>query len=457
MSDVQFNTPLLQHYQAMLNALAFQVDENGFVYSKKVGTDVQIPTTIENRRLALPTEKLLSKPDWDVTVAFHPFSESVVRGESEMITWMKNRIGHRMTALITMMLMHFSHMASDNETQKKLTTDQLNIIQTFGDADEKTVETVGKLVEAIVYGKGQVIHFYLRHSGKTGKSGEKTAKRFCKVTFPLYKELEEENAKVYGVALRVKDRKFLKAVLEYIFDKIATEDAYSYGSNSDVAPYYHALMNGFAKVAIPVSSRIYLFRKHMENIANSRIHTEGWLDTFQEAAANTQFIPALPFNVGVGGQGIGNDNAQAVVGAQANAAIINNEPAPEVKTNQALSQIPQAASALQQMINTGAAAPSNQPTLGTVINQGLQVASLPNNVLGGLPRKTSVGQSNLTQSNAPTQSLFAQPQHQQPQQSIFGHNQGLGNQGLGGLGGSQNQGGNFNPLGGLPRKGGSGF
>ena len=88
MSDVQFNTPLLQHYQAMLNALAFQVDENGFVYSKKVGTDVQIPTTIENRRLALPTEKLLSKPYWDVTVAFHPFSESVVRGESVMITWM---------------------------------------------------------------------------------------------------------------------------------------------------------------------------------------------------------------------------------------------------------------------------------------------------------------------------------------------------------------------------------
>lgn len=79
----------------------------------------------------------------------------MVRGESEMITWMKNRIGHRMTALITMMLMHFSHMASDNETQKKLTTDQLNIIQTFGDADEKTVETVGKLVEAIVYGKGR--------------------------------------------------------------------------------------------------------------------------------------------------------------------------------------------------------------------------------------------------------------------------------------------------------------
>jgi len=92
-----------------------------------------------------------------------------------------------------------------------------------------------------------------------------------------------------------------------------------------------------------------------------------------------------------------------------------------------------------------------------VINQGLQVASLPNNVLGGLPRKASIGQSNLTQNNAPAQSLFAQPQHQQPQQSIFGHNQGLGSQGLGGLGGNQNQGGNFNPLGGLPRKGGSGF
>ena len=310
MSDVQFNTPLLQHYQAMLNALAFQVDENGFVYSKKVGTDVQIPTTIENRRLALPTEKLLSKPDWDVTVAFHPFSESVVRGESEMITWMKNRIGHRMTALITMMLMHFSHMASDNETQKKLTTDQLNIIQTFGDADEKTVETVGKLVEAIVYGKGQVIHFYLRHSGKTGKSGEKTAKRFCKVTFPLYKELEEENAKVYGVALRVKDRKFLKAVLEYIFDKIEVEDGYSYGSNSEIAPYYHSLINAFGKVGVVMSSRIYLFRKYMDTIANTRVHTDGWIDSFEEAAVAGKFLRNVEFNVGTGGHGTPGETEQ---------------------------------------------------------------------------------------------------------------------------------------------------
>lgn len=454
MSDVQFETPLLAHYQSLLNALVIYVDPNGFAYSKKFGTDVQIPTVIENRRLALPTEALLKNPDWNATIPFHPFSESVVRGESEMITWLKDRVTNRMTALITMMLMHFSNMASDNDTQKKLTTDQLSVVQTFGDADEKTVEVVGKIVEAIVRDKGQLIHFYLRHSGKSGKGGDK-AKRFCKVTFPLYQHLLEDSNKVYGVALRVKDRKFLKAVLEYIFEKIATEDAYSYGSNSEVAPYYHALINAFAKVAVPVSSRIYLFRKHMENIANSRIHTDGWLDTFQEAAEGAQFLPALPYNVGVGGQGIGNDNAQAVAATTTPAEIAPDTPA-EAKTNQALGQIAQPVSALQQMINTGSAAPSNQPSLGAVINQGLQSAPVPNNALSGLPRRNAgvATTPETTMVNQPVRSIFDQPVVNQPVQSVFG-NSGLGqNTGLGF--GQQNSGG-FNPLGGLPRKGGNGF
>lgn len=445
MSDVNFESPLLKHYQNLLLNISIYVDEQGLCYSKKNGTDIQIPTVIENRRLTLPTQQMLSNPDFDKLICFHPFSESIVRGESEMITWMKDRMAIRLSTMLSIMVMDFAAMAASGDIQKKLTTDQLSTIQTFGDADEKTLENISTLSEAIVRGKGQWIHLYLRHSGK---HGDKQAKRFCKVTFPVYKELLEENAKVCGVTLRVKDRKFLKAVLEYIFDKIGTEDAYSYGSNSEIAPYYHALIHGYAKVGVPMSSRIYLFRKHMEKIANTRIHTEGWLDTFEEASVAAKFVPSMPFNIGIGGQGIGNENQNAAQTFKAGATIVPEATTMEAKTNVQLGQIQNNASGLQAIIN--GQMPSHQPqpaSLSSLINQGSPAVGSVfggNTSLGGIPR---VGNQN--QVFGGSQSVFgasAAPQSLNTGGGFgSGHGTVFGNQGLG-----QQQ--SSSPLAGLPRR-----
>lgn len=441
MSDVTFDSPLLSHYQSLLLNISIYVDENGLCYSKKNGTDVQIPTVIENRRLTLPTQQLLSNPDFDKTIVFHPFSESIVRGESEMITWMKDRMDIRLNTMIGIMVMDFAAMAASGDLQKKLTTDQLNTVMQFGDADDKTLENVSTLCEALVRGKGQWIHLYLRHSGK---HGDKQAKRFCKVTFPVYKELLEETAKVSGVTLRVKDRKFLKAVLEYIFDKIGTEDAYSYGSNSEIAPYYHALIHGYAKVGVPMSSRIYLFRKHMEKIANTRIHTDGWLDTFDEAAAASKFVPSMPFNVGIGGQGTGNENFTAAQNVKAGATIVPEAETPEVKVNNQLQQIQNNGSGLHALIS-GHGHQASAPTsnLNNLLNGG---NASGNSVFGstsplnGIPR--------VSNNQPATTSVFG---NTGVQQNAFGNtNSVFGNQGS--VFGNQGTSNPNSPLAGLPRR-----
>ena len=459
MSEVTFGTPILQHYQAALLNLAIYTDENGLCYTKKNGTDIQIPTVIENRRLTLPTEKFLSNPDLDKNIAFHPFCESVVRGESEMISWMKERMSMRITTILVIMIMDLIELAADGELQKKLTTDQLSAIQLLGDADEKTSDNIGALLEAVSRGNGQLIHMYLRHSGK---NGDKQCKRFCKVTFPLYQHLVDEENKIFGVTLRVKDRKFLKATLEYIFEKIGTEDAYSYGSNSDVAPYYHALIHAYAKVGVPMSSRIYLFRKHMPKIANSRIHVDGWLDTFEEAAQGARFMTSLPFNVGTGGQGSGNENAQAqqslatAQNLRAGAAVV-----PEVdevtKTNQQLSQIPNSGSGLQQIINGGPTNGNQNGSLSGMIFGGTTTSlfstgqNQPQSVLSGLPRSGNTsGNAQLNfgqQQTQPATDVFGRPIQQQQSTGLFGNSSSL----FGGQS-NQNQFGNGGVLGGLPRR-----
>ena len=338
MSEVQFQEVMLQHYQALLNNLTVYTNEDGLCYTKKA--DNQLPLVLHNRRMTLPTENFNRKPDLDSFIVFHPFCESVVRGESEIIVWLKERMLRRLNAIMGIMIADFAELASDGELQKKLTTDQLSAIQTFGDADETTSANIAKVVEKVVRDdKENWVHFYLRHSGKSGEKAEKQSKRFCKVTFPIYRQLLEEGNKVAGITLRVKDKKFLKAVLEYVLEKIGTEDAYSFGSNSDIAPYYHALINAFAKVGLPISSRVYLFRKHMSTIANSRIHTDGWLDTFEAAAKSASFLPALAFNIGKGGQGTGNDNA---VANAATAKIVEEVPV-----------LQQSNGALQAMVGSG--------------------------------------------------------------------------------------------------------
>ena len=448
MSEVTFDTPLLKHYQNLLLNVSIYADENGLCYSKKNGTDIQIPTVIENRRLTLPTDSFLSNPDFDKNIAFHPFSESIVRGESEMISWLKDRMAIRLGTMIGIMALDFAEMAASGDIQKKLTTDQLSTIQTLGDADEKTIDNISHVVEAVLRGKGQWIHLYLRHSGK---HGDKQAKRFCKVTFPIYNELVEDNAKIAGVTLRVKDRKFLKAVLEYIFDKIATEDAYSYGSNSEVAPYYHALINAYAKVGVPMSSRIYLFRKHMEKIANTRIHTEGWLDTFDEAAASAKFVRGMPYNIGIGGQGTGNENlAAAQQTLQAGATIVPETVTTETKVNAQLQQIPNNATGLQQLI-AGQIPTQQQPSLNNLIAQGGQAQGSVfggSSPLSGLPRVGSgfAGTDpNVFGGQRVQNSVFPNATHQNQNAQL-----NFGNQGSI-FGGPTPMHGN-NPLAGLPRR-----
>lgn len=443
-----FQEDILQHFQALLQNLTIFVDQNGHCFTKKRGSDIRLPVVVEKRKMTLATHEFNSKPDLENFIVFHPFSESIVRGESEIITWLKDRMTKRINALVGVMITGFAELASDGEIQKKLTTDQLSIVQTFGDADQNTVNNVAKLFEKVLASdKESWVHFYLRHSGKTGDKGVQ-CKRFCKVTFPIYKQLLEEGNKIAGITLRVKDKKFLKAVLEYIFDKIEEEDSYSFGSNSDIAPYYHALINGFAKVAVPVSSRIYTFRKHLGAIADSRIHTEGWLDTFDKAAKQSSLYPNYPFNIGSGGQGTGNENLKAHEGLQ-KTAVVNDVVNPVEAVNQRLEQMP-AQGTLQQLIdNPNLSVIPRQNSLQGLLNQPNAIPFATTSPFAGLPRAGQPAQPNMGVQNNLTSNLTFGGQ---PVQGLGGvPNQGLQQPSFGQQGFGMQQSSN-NLWGGLPRR-----
>lgn len=340
MSESKFTNPMLAHYEALLHSLSIAVDEQGLCYTSRATKQAQkegesnetirLPLAVLGKRLVLPTDDfLLNKLEIeDGGVAFHPFSESVIRGESEINEWLRTRIVNKVTTLISIFMVKIATIAADADAIKQLSTTQVEALSNMGDADSKTVDVISKLVTNIAStANSYLVHIYLRHSGK---SDEKDSyKRYAKVTFPLYEELVEGKEKILGVTLRVKDRKFIKALLEYIYPKISAQDGYSFGSNSPQAPYYHATINVFAKIATPISSRIHTWRKQVPQLESARVHTQDWLETFDAAAKASSFVKAQKHNIGSGGNGIGTEEQ---VLSKPVASVLDDE-AGKVETN----------------------------------------------------------------------------------------------------------------------------
>lgn len=321
---------LLNHYTALLNSLAVYVDENGALYTKKKSdSDTRVPVTLLNKRMVLPTHAILSNPNWDAQVAFHPLSESILRGESEVLQWIKERVVGRLRALVCVTMTHLTHLAANGELQKNLSTQQLSTINELGDADEKTVKLVEDLVKNILQNNEELLHIYLRHSGKKGNN---TYRRFAKVSFPLYEKLVAGTQIPSLKNARVKDTKFLIKVLEEIYPEIAKEDHYSYGSISDTAPYYHSLIHAFANVGKPVSATIYNFRKVMSDIVDSRVMTEDWIDDWNGVCKSASFYPQLQHNIGLAGDG----NEETVPVAKTVKEVVNDVPETTKVVNQVI-------------------------------------------------------------------------------------------------------------------------
>lgn len=431
---MSYTSPLLNHYSAMLRSLGVHIDENAMAYATNAGSNKQTPITVENRRLILPTELALRTPNWDEQIAFHPFSESLIRGQSQIIHWLTERISLKLNMLTTVIVGKLIELCADGSAQEGLTSDQLKVISDLGDANDKTCENFEKLTKSIIKGDTSWIHIYLRHSGKRGTD---TYARYARVTFPIYEDLVNDNETIGGVrGLRAKDKKLLINIMRYLFENIEEKDEYSYGSNSKSAPYYHALINSYAQVARAINRVMYKFRKELGDVAQARMGVDEFIDTFDEAAAMANTIGAMKFNIGEGGQGTGEGDVKVV--------NIKDEPTTTDAVNAIINNTVADSSPSAIANRFGIAQPQGGALNGLFAQQP--------SILSGIPRKGGLGLGNGLNNNLGG-GLLNQGLNQRNQLGGFPQSQGL--IGLnqpafgGGLASYASQ---VNPLSALPRK-----
>lgn len=291
---------LLQHYKSFIESdPQNKVDEHGHVLRET--SEGLKPVVKEGKEVVLPTPEFLKNPDWNKYMAFHPMCESIARGESDILQLAQTLVRISLWDKFIDVARALLHIAADQNLQTKLTPSQQKALSAIKDADATTLENFGKIIARSKhdYSDGldrRLIAIYLKRGGS--QDGQHYSRMFV-VRFPMYNELckaeeakDAKERKVFDVQLRAKDIPVLKALHETIFP--GDETAYTIGTNSNLAPYYTVLLNGYANMARQLNSVIKPFSKSVQGLKQIDL---SW-DEGDNLNAFRNALPALPHNEG---------------------------------------------------------------------------------------------------------------------------------------------------------------
>jgi hypothetical protein len=294
---------LIDVYKSLLSTAGMSADNDGFISIQLAGAERKA-FLVKGKRLVLPIDIQLRNPDFTNRVVFHPLSESILRGESEVVTAFREALVTRLNFIIGYVAINLLDLAVSTGTHSKLGPEQADFLMKVKDTDDKTLSSLQKITEAMMIGDNSKAFVHLRVQ-KNGTVGSAKHRRVGIIYFPFYEEVRKipapkELNEVYGVKLRKSDRETFKALMEYMISKIEKENAWMFPSDSEIAPTMDALMKSLITVGDSVNSVVDTFKDYIEGAAD--LYFEGdWEESFRDLnKLHTQIrmIPMQPGNEG---------------------------------------------------------------------------------------------------------------------------------------------------------------
>lgn len=298
---------LIQLYRDILSVGSLIADGEGMVSAAVAGQTV--PFMVEGKRLVLPTQEHLSNPDWSNRVTFHPLSENILRGESKVMEKYRHAVNVRMNYVLGCIGENLLDLAQNVDAAKRLNPDQTQFLTKVLGADEKTLDIWKHLLKAMGMGNNDkcIVHLFLKRGGVV--RGKKY-NRACIVSFPLYEELwkeerhpttspalTKEQKQVYGITISKKHKAVLRALIEFMLPGIENANQFDSGSESDIAPFLDALMQGVAKVASSINNVIDEFGEFI-HLSNELRYNDDWVEKFENLNALLPEIRMIPMQAG---------------------------------------------------------------------------------------------------------------------------------------------------------------
>lgn len=248
----------------------------------------------KKRRLALATQEILAAADWDHVVPFHPLSEHLNRGVSPVMNTLVRTGMIRLTEVISSLIHQLLELAVDQSRHAKVSPAAQGILSALPNVDKKTLTNIMELLARVDMSPDRrLISMYLKRKGVY----RGITSRLCVVSFPIMDQLTNDDRKIWGVSLRVKDIEALEALMQFILPNCDNPETYSAPSDSKAAPYFESFLDAYEKVATQLNKVIHVNRKELQMVEQLKT-TMHWENLAEDLLAHRSDIPALEGNKG---------------------------------------------------------------------------------------------------------------------------------------------------------------
>lgn len=287
---------LRSFYSQTLESLDCYPNDEGML-TLKYG-DAESPCMVGEKRLVMPTDQYLKAGDWTSVVPFHPLSEHLLRGESDVIHTLVNLVEFRSRAVLTTLMAKLMSIAADEQYHKNLKPRQADLLKAVPKANNKTIKALDKLIRRSF---SEFLKVYLKRDGTWHG---KEYRRVAVVHSPVYDELiNNEGTHVAGVDLGSKAaRHAIAELMEFILPELANTDTYSFGSAASVAPYFHSLMGAYGNLMTRLNEVIKKYKPHLTE-ADAMTTDLHYLEDLDRIDQWKEVIPPLPGNQGAAAKG----------------------------------------------------------------------------------------------------------------------------------------------------------
>lgn len=274
-------------------------DASGEGFLSYLADDIPKPVTIGPKRLCLPSRAILEDGTWDRRIAFAPLAEQISQGPSPVLNAFKEYVQLRLKETFKATILALMELAIDQKRHKGLKADAAKFLQLLVEADQKTLDTLVRVLNAIgTAPEKRLVSLFLKNGGENG------ALRSCVVSFPIMDDAPaEDTTTFFGVkmARKTKDKHLIVNLLEYVLGNEEERKGYTKSSNDGEAPYFHSLLLSFHAMATHLNKLIDRHKASCPDLAGLRFNldwTEQLVDFTNFAATHGRAIPVLPGNRG---------------------------------------------------------------------------------------------------------------------------------------------------------------
>lgn len=246
----------LQFYTQIIESLGLTI-EGDMVMSPEENGPQPVFCGSKHRRVVLPTKEILKNTDWDKHVAFAPLGENTLRGESEIIHFLTTVIKVRLNVRLAEIMTGLVQLLATEALHEKFSPEQSELLSVMSPPDKSFRDSLRLMLEKIdpdKYGMSLVSFNLKRRGNLDGKQFD----RLCNMMFPIM-EADPKDKRLLGKAMRVSDVNHLQALHAFILPQSDVPGHYSGATNSKVAPYLVALLQGYANVQTQLNRVAELF------------------------------------------------------------------------------------------------------------------------------------------------------------------------------------------------------